>query len=203
MAGKSLLPGDLLMMAALLIPEQHRLRSKTEQFIRDVYFEEYGATLGAFPLKLLAILDEQGNILCAAGLRTWKDDFFSECYLDEPIEAVLTQATGHTVRRESVFEISTFASRAPHLIVCFIGQIIEFGEAAGFDWAFFTLTRRLQLLLDRIGLELRPLGSADIARVSEPTRWGSYYERDPRVYAGGRDSFSAFFECRHRIASNA
>jgi len=191
------------MMAALLVPENHRLRFKTEQFIRAVYLEEYKATLGAFPSKLLAVLDEHGNIICAAGLRSCHDGFFSECYLDQPIEAALTQATGRSVRRQSVFEISTFASRAPNLIVCFIGQIIEYGEAAGFDWAFFTLTRRLRLLLNRIGLDLTPLGSADSARLTDPTSWGSYYETDPGIYAGGRDSFSALFESRHRIASNA
>ena len=191
------------MMAALLVPEHHRLRFKAEQFIRAVYLEEYNATLGAFPSKLLAILDEHGNIICAAGICSCHDGFFSECYLDEPIEAALARGTGHSVRRESIFEISTFASRAPNLIVCFIGQIIEYGEAAGFDWAFFTLTRRLRLLLDRIGLELTPLGLADIARITDPTSWGSYYETDPSIYAGGRDSFSALFESRHRTASNA
>lgn len=99
--------------------------------------------------------------------------------------------------RETVFEVTTIASRAPHLVIRFITQIIDYGVAGGFDWAFFTLTSRLHLLLDRIGLELVPLASADIARVSNPESWGNYYAMDPKVYAGGRDSLTKHFESRH------
>jgi len=190
-------------MTALVVPEQHRLRLKTELFIRDVYSREYGATLGAFPPTLMVILDKHGDISCAAGLRSSDDGFFSECYLGSSIEAMLTRLNGEEVGRESIFEISTFASRAPNSVNSFIRQIIEYGEAAGFDWAFFTLTRRLRLLLDRIGLELTPLGSADISHVTDSSAWGSYYEKDPKVFAGNRDSLSALFRSRHRIAANA
>ena len=140
-------------VAALVIPEHHRLRSKTEQFIRGIYYEEYGASLGGFPANLVTILNERGDILCAAGLRSRDDGFFSERYLDRPIEKTLERLHGGVVRRERVFEISTFASRSPHSVPCFISQIIEYGEDAGFEWAFFTLTRRLSRLLesDRLG----------------------------------------------------
>ncbi len=190
-------------MTALVVPAQHRLRLKTELFIREVYSQEYGATIGTFPPTLMVILDKHGDISCAAGLRSSTDGFFSECYLGSSIEAMLTRWSGEHVRRDSIFEISTFASRAPNSVNSFISQIIDYGEASGFDWAFFTLTRRLRLLLDRIGLELTPIASADISRVPDPSAWGSYYEKDPKVFAGNRDSLSALFRSRHRIAVNA
>ena len=108
---------------------------------------EYGATLDGFPARMMAILDERGDILCAAGLRSRDDGFFSERYLDSPIEAALGRLRGEVVRRDRVFEISTFASRSPHSVPCFIGRVIEYGEDAGFEWGFFTLTNRLSLLL--------------------------------------------------------
>ena len=114
--------------------------------------------LGGFPAKLVTILNERGDILCAAGLRSRDDGFFSERYLDRPIEKTLERLHGGVVRRDRVFEISTFASRSPHSVPCFISQVIEYGEDAGFEWAFFTLTHRLSRLLNRIGLELAPLG---------------------------------------------
>jgi hypothetical protein len=190
-------------MATLLISEHHGLRLRTEQFIRDTYFREYGARLGAFPSKLIAMLDEGGDISCAAGIRSCHDGFFSECYLDASIETLLAQATRKNVTRETVFEVSTFASRAPNSVIRFISQIIDYGEMAGFDWAFFTLTSRLQLLFDRVGLELIPLAAADVARVPNPAGWGSYYEMNPKVYAGGRESLAGLFESRHRIAVHA
>jgi hypothetical protein len=190
-------------VAALVIPEHHRLRSKTEQFIRKIYCEEYGARLGGFPASLIALLDEQGDILCAAGLRFPDEGFFSERYLDWPIEKALERVHGRGVRRERVFEVTTFASRSPHSVPWFIGQIVEYGEEAGFEWAFFTLTRRLSLLLYRIGLELAPLGAADCARIENLASWGSYYEAAPEVYAINRDSLTKRFAARRRLVANA
>jgi len=151
----------------------------------------------------MVILDKHGAISCAAGLRSSEDGFFSESYLGSSIETMLTRLSGEDVRRESIFEVSTFASREPNSVNSFTNPIIEYGDAAGFDWAFFTLTRRLRLLLERIGLELTPLGPADISRVSDSSAWGRYYEKDPKVFAGNRDSLSALFRNRHRIAVNA
>jgi hypothetical protein len=190
-------------MAALVIPERHRLRSKAERFVKEIYHREYGATLDGFPARMMAILDERGDILCAAGLRSRDDGFFSERYLDSPIEAALGRLRGEVVRRDRVFEISTFASRSPHSVPCFIGRVIEYGEDAGFEWGFFTLTNRLSLLLKRIGLELTPLGSATSARIDAPSSWGSYYETDPKVCAGNRDSLTTRFAARRRLVANA
>jgi hypothetical protein len=190
-------------VAALVVPEQHRLRSKTERFIREIYREEYGATVGEFPPRLITILDERGEILCAAGLRSRDDGFFSERYLNSPIEAALGRLRGEVVRRDRVFEISTFASRSPHSVPCFVGQVIEYGEDAGFEWGFFTLTHRLSLLLNRIGLELTPLGAATSARMDDSSSWGNYYETDPKVYAGNRDSLTTRFATRRRLVANA
>ena len=190
-------------VTTLVIPEQHRLRSKAEHFIREIYHEEYDARLGGFPRRLITTLNERGEILCAAGLRSCDEGFFSERYLDSPIEATLERLLGDVVRRERIFEISTFASRSPHSVPCFIGRVIEYGEDAGFEWGFFTLTHRLSLLLNRIGLELTLLGSAARARMDDPSSWGSYYETDPRVYAGNRDSLTRRFAAPRRLVANA
>jgi hypothetical protein len=194
---------ESLAMAALVLPERHRLRAQAEHFIREVYHEEYGARLGAFPPHLLVKIDNQGDILCAAGLRSCADGFFSERYLDSSIESALTRSCGRVVTRERIFETSTFASRSPRSVPYFVNQIIEWGEASGFEWSFFTLTRRLSALLGRLGLELTPLGHADPARIDAPSSWGSYYAQDPKVYAVNRDSPSASFAAWRRQAANA
>ena len=171
-------------VAALVVPEQHRLRSKTERFIREIYHEEYGATLGGFPTRLITILDERGEILCAAGLRSRDDGFFSERYLNSPIEAALGRLRGEVVRRDQVFEISTFASRSPHSVPRFVGQVIEYGDDAGFEWGFFTLTHRLSLLLNRIGLELAPLGAATSTHGTTPRPGAAITRRIRKCTAG-------------------
>ncbi|HTO79143.1 MAG TPA: thermostable hemolysin [Methylocystis sp.] len=190
-------------MATLFISEHHRLRGKAERFIREVYEQEYGARLRAFPASLFAAVDFRGEILCAAGFRSHADGFFSERYLDCPVDTALTRLDGRVVRRDRVFEISTFASRSPHSIPSFVSDLIDSAEAAGFEWGFFTLTRRLRLLLDRLGLELERLGPAEAARIEDAFFWGSYYEQEPEVYAGNRDSLRPYLAARRRQAVNA
>jgi hypothetical protein len=190
-------------MATLVIPEHHRLRAKAERFICEVYEAEYGARIGSLPRNLFVAIDPQGAILCAAGFRTCVDGFFSERYLDAPIEAALTRVSGQSVMRDRVFEISTFASRSPHSIQPFVNDAINYADSVGFEWGFFTLTRRLRLLLDRFGLELSLLGAADASRIEEAAAWGSYYEKGPKVYAGNRDSLTPQLATRRRQAANA
>jgi len=190
-------------MATLVIPEHHRLRSKAERFIREVYEQEYGARLHAFPASLFAAVDSRGEILCAAGFRSHADGFFSERYLDWPVDTALTRLDGRSVTRDRVFEISTFASRSPRSVPPFVSDLIESAEAAGFEWGFFTLTRRLRLLLDRLGLELERLGPAEAARIEDASSWGSYYEQEPEVYAGNRNSLKHYVAARRRPAVNA
>jgi len=190
-------------MATLVLPEHHRLRAKAERFITGVYDEEYGARLGAFPPNLLVEIDHQGEILCAAGLRSCADGFFSEHYLDAPVETTLARLCGQAVTRERIFETSTFASRSPRSAPHFVSQIIDWGAASGFEWSFFTLTRRLSTLLDRLGLELALLGRAHPERIEDAASWGNYYLQEPRVYAVNRDCLTGNFVARRRQAVNA
>ena len=114
--------------------------------------------------------------------------FFSEAYLDAPVDTLLS-ALGHApVRREKIFEVTSLACRAPHLAGSFLRKIIACGEAAGFEWSFFTATAPLKALLERMRLPLLPLAEADSSRVANPQSWGSYYAFAPRVYAVHRDS---------------
>jgi Thermostable hemolysin len=70
-------------------------------------------------------------------------------------------------------------------------KVIACGEAAGFEWAFFTATAPLKALLERMSLPLVPLAAADRSRVPNPDAWGSYYALAPSVYAVHRDVVGA------------
>jgi len=49
---------------------------------------------------LIAFRGDDDELLCAAGLRTAQDGFFSESYLDAPIEQILGDLSKGTVDRE-------------------------------------------------------------------------------------------------------
>lgn len=171
------------MYKTIVIREGDALRYQSEIFIRNVYAAEYGALIQTFPSRIFALLNDRGGIGCAAGFRSQVDGFFSERYLESPIEQALCALSKRRIARSEIFEVTTFASRMPRATVGFIEAIGRFGEANGFLWSFFTLTRRLHRLVGRLGHPLAYLADADYRRIPDHERWGTYYAAEPKVFA--------------------
>jgi hypothetical protein len=171
------------MYETIVIREGDALRYGAEAFIRNVYFVQYGAQLQTFPSRIIALVDDSDEIVCAAGVRLEDDGFFSERYLDSSVEQALGAASKRTIARAEIFEVTTFASRAPRATAGFIESVGNFGETNGFVWSFFTLTRRLHRLVERLGHPLTYLADADYRRIQEHERWGTYYASEPKVFA--------------------
>jgi hypothetical protein len=171
------------MLNTVLLTDGDPARRSAEELIKTIYAARYGADLRAFPTYVIALVDSREGILCAAGLRFADDGFFSEAYLDTSIEAALSALSARIIDRRAIFEVTSLVSRAPLVTGRFVEDIATFGERAGFDWSFFTLTRRLQHKLSRQGIELSCLGGADRRRIADAERWGTYYAAEPKVYA--------------------
>jgi hypothetical protein len=167
----------------LIVSPSHAVRPEVEACIRDVYEEAFGACGLSFPRRLVALLDDAGHPVCAAGLRTAKEGFFSEIYLDFPIEQVLQRQFGKPVARRRVFEVTTLASRTSETSPLFIRQLVLLGKIAGFDWSFFTATARLRKLLCQLGVPITGLNTAEPTRLPDADRWGTYYSHTPIVCA--------------------
>jgi len=180
-------------MRVILTPRGGGLRPAAEALIAEVYALHYAARITTFPDTLVSMVGG-GDIHCIAGLRFAADGFFSEVYLDQPVDAVLSALHHSPVRREKIFEVTSLASRTPHMVGAFLRKIIACGEAAGFEWAFFTATAPLKVLLERLKLPLAFLAKADRSRVANPEAWGSYYSLAPQVFAVHRDDISACTE---------
>ena len=165
-------------------------------FVRTAYLDSYGARLAGLPATMVALVDGQSRILCAAGLRSAPEPFLSESYLEAPVEAVIAERTGKSPRRSEFVEATGLASRMPALSVHFMRELILYGETLGFNWAFFTATNRLEKLLRRINLPLIELGHARRERVPGPEAWGTYYDNSPTVLAIGREHLAPFL-ARH------
>jgi hypothetical protein len=171
------------MRATALLTNDDARRRSAEELIKNTYAARYGARLEAFPARIIALLDPRDDVLCAAGLRFLDDGFFSERYLDAPIEDLVGAMSAKTVSRSAIFEVTTLVSRTPVATAEFITQIGAFGERAGFEWSFFTLTRRLHTLMCRLGIVPTLLADADRRRIADAERWGTYYACQPKVYA--------------------
>jgi hypothetical protein len=179
--------GGPLVNFSVVAPSDH-LRARVEHEIRTTYWERFQARLARLPRTLVASVSASGVVECAAGVRFSDHDFFSECYLDLPVEAALRHQLGRDVQRHRIIEVCNLAGRKPGRSQLFIANFIEFAESAEFDWVIFTATKSLRALLERSGVRMTQLARAERFRVSNPTDWGSYYEHDPRVMAVYRDA---------------
>lgn len=158
-------------------------RTRAEQMVRTVYRETYGASIDGFPPLMAAVLDEHGRALCAAGLRDAAIGFFSECYLDVPVETGIAAAAREPVTRDRVLEVTTLAAVHPGLALDLVAFVIEHGRFRGMRFGIFTATAPLRRALARAGLELHALAPATAARVARPRQWGCYYRTRPWVCA--------------------
>jgi hypothetical protein len=186
------------MLRAALLTNDDPLKHSAEEFIKNIYAARYGARLETFPTRIITLLNNRDEILCAAGLRFFDDEFFSERYLDTPIEDAISAISAGPVNRSAIFEVTTLASRAPLVTAEFIAEIGAFGEKAGFEWSFFTLTRRLHLMVRRLDIALTYLGEADRRRIADSERWGTYYASQPKVYAVASRRLTKNWDCAQR-----
>lgn len=167
----------------VLVDRSHPARGEVEDLIKDVYNREFGAHVPAFADLLIALPAPDGNGFCAAaGLRIG-DGFFSEIYLDRPIEQMLSDHWRPPATRSEIAEVTTLAANHPRASHALISGIIGYLRGQGVRFAFFTVTERLGIMLKRVGVPAQVLADATAARVANPAEWGRYYATNPKVVA--------------------
>lgn len=159
------------------------LRPAVEAMVRNVFYTEYDARIAAFPEHMIVVLDADGVPRCAAALRDAQTGFFSEQYLDRPLEQAIGAARGCVVPRSAVLELGSVAASRPGALLMLLRGFAHVGLEAGYRWGVFTATDRLRRLAQRFSIEIADLGPASASRISNPQDWGRYYEHDPRVCA--------------------
>ncbi|AXI45806.1 hypothetical protein C1J03_07045 [Sulfitobacter sp. SK012] len=158
-------------------------RKEAQDHIKGVYSHVYGAEVTAFAPLLVVAKRVDGEILCAAGIRTAKDGFFSDTYLKTDLSTALQHAAHIDVPAQEIMEVVSLASTTPFPVLPMLDRMIEWGRENGMTCGVFTATAPLRRLLKRTSLSYAELASADISQVSNPKTWGSYYDTDPKVCA--------------------
>ena len=167
-------------MRVTLIPRDHDLRPAAEQLIAEVYALHYAARITTFPDTLVAMIGDDGAHPAPPA-----------CALPPTVssrKSIWTRRSMPCCRRcATPRSAARRSSRSPRWRAArrtwsglFLRKIIACGEAAGFEWAFFTATAPLKALLERMGLPLVPLADGDRSRVANPDDWGSYYALAPQ-----------------------
>ncbi|WP_168843234.1 thermostable hemolysin [Rhizobium sp. P40RR-XXII] len=179
------------MFGTSILTRQDERRPSAEALITDMFKMRYSAQVSVFPETLIATFNDDKQAICAAGLRFSRDGFFSEQYLNDPIELVLSSAFGLQVKRDELLEVTSLASRDVRQTIKFVRAIISYGQRSGYGWAFFTLTTRVARMLAPLGIDLVPLARAEPHRVARSADWGSYYSCAPYVFAFRNPAHSA------------
>ena len=151
--------------------------------IQTIYHDAYGVVIQNFAPVLVAASNQKGDILCAAGIRTSANGFFSDSYLKTDLSAAILARTGQDFAASQIMEIVSLASATPFPVLSMLDDMIRWGRAQDMRCGIFTATAKLRRLLERAKLPYAALCPANPARVDGPDNWGSYYDTDPWVCA--------------------
>lgn len=161
-------------------------RDELERFVSAAFLRKHEATVSTFMPTLLSFRDVAGELRGVIGLRGADGRaLYLEQYLDQPVEAAIAAATGHSVERSQVVEVGNLAGAncrtALRMVALLPGQLM----AGGYRWIVFTATSAVREILLGFGAPLVELARAEGARIATGADdWGRYYESDPRVFAG-------------------
>lgn len=166
----------------VVVSRQDRRRAAVENLIAQLYWARYQA-VPSFASTMVAEVTAGGGVEFAAGIRFGEEPFFSECYLDQPIEEVLQGRIGRKVRRDQMVEVCHLAGTKPGRSSPFVEKLAQLLREVKSEWAIFTAVKPLRNLLQRNCLKMLELAVADKSRVSNLRNWGNYFDHDPRIMA--------------------
>ena len=161
-------------------------RAEIEQFISDVFRQAYGAKIKRFKPCLMSLRDQDNKLVAACGFRSATlEPLFLETYLDQPIEAVLSERAGFPVKRSDIVEVGNFSVTKPGVSRYLITAIVDQLHTTSKEWAVFTAVPVVRNAFTKMNLNPVILGDADKSRLSpeEQAEWGSYYEQKPQIMA--------------------
>ena len=147
------------------------------------FLQTHAAVITVPDVRLAVARSATGAILGAAGVRDAARRFFSQVYLDSPVDQVLTRLSGSPFGPEEVIEVVSMACPRSSATLPLIEAVTAEGRRTGKCWGLFTATGPLMRLLRRSGVPLLPLAPARPDRLPGAACWGRYYETDPWVCA--------------------
>lgn len=155
-------------------------------FIRQHYFEQFGARLTVLMPWILMLCDGENNLLAACGVMpASQGSLFLEQYLDKPAETSLHELGFDSAHRNNIVEAGNFAAvdgasaRVMYAAVCLLLNNYHFG------YIMFTGTQKIRNIFARLHLMPVCISTAEHSRLAEgETVWGRYYQHTPQVMAG-------------------
>lgn len=165
-------------------PRNAENRAEVEGLIQKVFLQQHQAEIHHFLPQLLS-LRCAGSLSAALGMQSAaQGPLFLEQYLPQPIDQLLTEQTGHTVKREQILEIGNLVSVRPGSSLLLMVALSELIANSRFRWVAFTATSEVQSILTKLHYQPLLLAAATVEKLQQPQSWGAYYQKQPKVMAG-------------------
>ncbi|KYC40901.1 hypothetical protein WA1_25115 [Scytonema hofmannii PCC 7110] len=128
--------------------------------------------------------DRDTQIVACAGMTfSSKASFFSEQYLDEPIERIVSRFEGKTVSRNKIVEIGSLASVQNKIGIELVKIVPIITWCMGKEYIFCTVTKQIRRIFDCMELHFEPIQLSEYGRLGESAKeqWGNYYDNLPKT----------------------
>jgi len=152
------------------------------EVVKDKFRSSYAASVEPNPQYFAVTQDQADRILACAGI-TFADHRvrFSEQYLTQPIEEILSQRFEKTIERSNIVEIGNLISHHLTAGMILVNMIPLFSWCMGGHYLLCTVTPRVRQMMESCQIDFEPLLTADPARLADDggKNWGSYYAKKP------------------------
>jgi hypothetical protein len=156
---------------------------------RQIYSRAYGAEINPSPDNFIVAhqdrwsADGDGLSACVGITRADDRPFFSERYLDAPIDVVIGRQFGDTVDRSRVVEVGALAGRERGAGQEMVRITPVISWYMGMEYILCTTTVALRRVLERAEIAFVPIDDADpvVLDAAERRAWGTYYDQEPQV----------------------
>lgn len=156
---------------------------------KNRYYASFGATIQPHPDSFVicasgeAGSDGSSEVLAVAGFTfaERREVLFSERYLDEPVERLLSRLDRRIVRRDAIVEVGSLAAMRGDAGLELVKLLPILAWCRGREYVLCTVTQQLKRLLEGVGLTFNALRAADPERIGPDARsqWGEYYQTEP------------------------
>ncbi len=152
-------------------------RREVQEFVRKGFYQWYRADVQDFlPLLISARAEKIHSVL---GLRTNPKQMVVTRYLDAALDDTL-ESLGITDFQGKVAEIGNLYSESHTYTLPLLLTTVKALREAGFTYALFTATTRVQALVMRYGLQAQVICEANPDKLNgQASGWGSYYQAGP------------------------
>jgi hypothetical protein len=150
--------------------------------VKEKFRSSYNASVEPSPQYFALTLDKDERILSCAGI-TFADHrtLFSEQYLPQPIETILSERFEKTIDRSTIVEIGSLISHHLTAGMIMVNMIPLLAWCMGGHYLLCTVTPRVRQMMESCQIDFEPLLTADPARLADDggKNWGSYYSKMP------------------------